>query len=55
MGFYIGILIKSSPPKGGGTQVDDFTKGFSKGIFPKILDKKWNFNNRGELLTPGSG
>ena len=34
MGFYTGILIKPSPPKGGGTQVDDFTKGFAKGIFP---------------------
>ena len=40
MGFYIGILIKSSPPKGGGTQVDDFTKGFTKGIFEKILRRR---------------
>ena len=40
MGFYIGILTKSSPPKGGGTQVDDFTKGFTKGIFEKILRRR---------------
>ena len=40
MGFYIGILIKSSPPKGGGTQDDDFTKGFTKGIFENILRRR---------------
>ena len=40
MGFYIGILIKTSPPKGGGTQVDDFTKGFTKGISEKILRRR---------------
>ena len=40
MGFYIGILIKSSPPKGGDTQVDDFTKEFSKGFVHKILRRR---------------
>ena len=29
MGFYLGILMKS-PPHRGGTQVDDFTKGLVK-------------------------
>ena len=40
MGFCIGILIESSPPKGGGTQVDDFTDGFTKGIIDKILRRR---------------
>ena len=40
MGFYTGILIKSFPSKGGGTQVDDCTKGFSKGFVDKILRRR---------------
>ena len=40
MGFYLGILMKSPPPWGG-TQVDDFTKGFSKG---QITKNNWRRN-----------
>ena len=46
MGFYIGILIKSSPPKGG-TQVDDFTKGFIKGTITKHLRRR-NVGGQGD-------
>ena len=47
IGFYIGILIKSSPPKGGGTQADDFIKGFINGFFEEILRRR-NLGGQGD-------
>ena len=39
-----GVLYRDSheivPTKGGGTQVDDFTKGFTKGISEKNLRRR---------------
>ena len=40
MHCYLGILIKSSPPKAGGTQVTDFTKGKNIRIFTKFLRRR---------------
>ena len=40
MGFYLGILMKSPPPSGGGTEVDDLTKGFSKEHFTQNIRQR---------------
>ena len=40
MAFRLGILMKSPPPQGGGTQVDDLVKGFIKGNFTKNLRRR---------------
>ena len=39
MGFYLWILIKWSPPQGG-TQVTDFNKGFTKGMFTTNIRRR---------------
>ena len=39
MGFYLGILTKCPPPRGG-TQVTDFNKGITKGMFTNNIRLK---------------
>ena len=40
MAVRLGIRIQSPPPQEGGTQVDDFTKGFINGTITKHLRRR---------------
>ena len=60
MQFRLGILIKTSRPYGGVYKLQIFSRKKQEDFFQYFLEiskklKKQNFNNRGGLLTPGSG